>query len=128
MAKRIPASKWVEIIPLEEIEEGVCRFLTYGQDRVLVYRSGDTCTAVAAECTHHGESLEHATILEHVLTCPWHGSRFDVSTASCKSPPALHDLPQYDTRIKDGKPVCIPCSGQEYYQLAGDGISIIRGS
>ena len=28
-------------------------------------------------------------------------------------------------RMKDGKPVCIPCSGQEYYQLAGDGISII---
>jgi len=27
-------------------------------------------------------------------------------------------------RIKDGKAVCIPCSGQEYYQLAGDGISI----
>lgn len=27
-------------------------------------------------------------------------------------------------RMKDGKPVCIPCSGQEYYQLAGDGISI----
>jgi formylmethanofuran dehydrogenase subunit E len=31
-------------------------------------------------------------------------------------------------RVKDGKPVCIPCSGQEYYQLAGDGISIIVGS
>jgi formylmethanofuran dehydrogenase subunit E len=31
-------------------------------------------------------------------------------------------------RIKDGKPVCIPCSGQEYYQLSGDGISIIGGS
>ena len=28
-------------------------------------------------------------------------------------------------RIKDGKPVCIPCSGQEYYQLAGDGISLL---
>ena len=31
-------------------------------------------------------------------------------------------------RVKDGKPVCIPCAGQEYYQLAGDGISIIGGS
>ncbi len=31
-------------------------------------------------------------------------------------------------RMKDSKPVCIPCSGQEYYQLAGDGISIIGGS
>ena len=29
-------------------------------------------------------------------------------------------------RMKDGKPVCIPCSGQEHYQLAGDGISLNR--
>lgn len=28
-------------------------------------------------------------------------------------------------RIKQGKPICIPCSGQLYYQLAGDGISVI---
>jgi formylmethanofuran dehydrogenase subunit E len=28
-------------------------------------------------------------------------------------------------RIKEGKPVCLPCSGLEYYQLAGDGISIV---
>jgi len=28
-------------------------------------------------------------------------------------------------RIKNGKPVCIPCSGQAYYQLAGDGIAVI---
>ncbi len=27
-------------------------------------------------------------------------------------------------RVKEGKPVCIPCAGQEYYQLAGDGISM----
>lgn len=26
-------------------------------------------------------------------------------------------------RMKEGKPVCLPCSGQEYYQLTGDGIS-----
>jgi formylmethanofuran dehydrogenase subunit E len=31
-------------------------------------------------------------------------------------------------RMKDGKPVCIPCAGHEYYQLAGDGISIIGRS
>jgi len=26
-------------------------------------------------------------------------------------------------RVQNGQPVCIPCSGQEYNQLAGDGIS-----
>ncbi len=30
------------------------------------------------------------------------------------------------SRLIHGKPVCIPCSGQEYYELAGDGIHIER--
>lgn len=29
-------------------------------------------------------------------------------------------------RVKDGKLVCLPCSGQPYYELAGDGMSIAR--
>jgi len=29
-------------------------------------------------------------------------------------------------RVQNGQPVCIPCSGQEYNQLAGDGISLAR--
>ena len=29
-------------------------------------------------------------------------------------------------RIRDGKPVCIPCSGQEYYELTGNGMSVIK--
>ncbi len=28
-------------------------------------------------------------------------------------------------RLRDGQPVCLPCSGQAYYQLAGDGLSIV---
>jgi formylmethanofuran dehydrogenase subunit E len=28
-------------------------------------------------------------------------------------------------RMKEGKPVCIPCSGHAYYQLAGDGMAIV---
>ena len=28
-------------------------------------------------------------------------------------------------RIVNGKPVCIPCSGQDYYQLAGNGMSVV---
>lgn len=29
-------------------------------------------------------------------------------------------------RMKDGQPICLPCSGQAFYQLAGDGISIVN--
>lgn len=30
-------------------------------------------------------------------------------------------------RVKDGGYVCLPCSGQAYYQLAGDGLSLVGG-
>ncbi len=30
-------------------------------------------------------------------------------------------------RLKDGQPICLPCSGEDYYQLAGDGLAIIKG-
>jgi formylmethanofuran dehydrogenase subunit E len=29
-------------------------------------------------------------------------------------------------RMKDGKPVCLPCSGQAYHQLVGDGVETVR--
>ncbi|MFP3975364.1 MAG: FmdE family protein [Dehalococcoidia bacterium] len=31
-------------------------------------------------------------------------------------------------RLIQGKPVCIPCSGQEYYELVGDGIHVERSA
>ncbi len=31
-------------------------------------------------------------------------------------------------RMKDGQPVCLPCSGQEFYQLDGNGINIRRNA
>jgi len=45
--------------------------------------------------------------------------------ASVKCSVCGENIMEPRARLKDGKPVCLPCSGQEYYQLAGDGISVI---
>ncbi len=45
--------------------------------------------------------------------------------ASVKCSVCGENIMEPRARVKDGKLVCIPCSGQEYYQLAGDGISTI---
>ena len=102
MGKSIPVSRWVEIAPLERIQEDTCCLFEYGDDRVIVYRSGDVYTAVAGTCTHHGNKLDGGMVVHHELTCPWHSSSFDITTASCLSPPALENLQQYDTKMKDG--------------------------
>ena len=46
--------------------------------------------------------------------------------ASVKCAVCGENVMETKARAKDGKCVCIPCSGQEYNQLAGDGISLAR--
>jgi NADPH-dependent 2,4-dienoyl-CoA reductase/sulfur reductase-like enzyme/nitrite reductase/ring-hydroxylating ferredoxin subunit len=103
MGKRISASRWVEIASLAEMNGSLRRIFQYGQDRVLVRRSGDAFEAVSANCAHHGKTLEGGMITSQRVTCPWHGSCFDMSAACSPDPPALEDLQRFDTRVKDGK-------------------------
>jgi len=46
--------------------------------------------------------------------------------ASVKCAVCGENVMETRTMMQDGQPVCIPCSGQEYNQLTGDGISLSR--
>ena len=37
------------------------------------------------------------------------------------------DIMEPRARLVNGQPVCLPCSGQAYYQLAGDGVAVVTG-
>jgi formylmethanofuran dehydrogenase subunit E len=45
--------------------------------------------------------------------------------ASVKCSACGESIMELRARVKNGKYVCLPCSGHPYYQLAGDGISIV---
>jgi formylmethanofuran dehydrogenase subunit E len=45
--------------------------------------------------------------------------------ASVKCSVCGENIMEPRARMKDGKPTCLPCSNHAYYQLAGDGISIV---
>jgi Fe-S cluster biogenesis protein NfuA/nitrite reductase/ring-hydroxylating ferredoxin subunit len=60
--------------------------------RIAVFRN---------ECVHQGLSLDGGRLADGVITCPWHGFRFDASTGECISAPNAQ-LAQIPTRIEDG--------------------------
>jgi nitrite reductase/ring-hydroxylating ferredoxin subunit len=37
------------------------------------------------------------------VTCPWHGSRFDLTDGSVRRGPATAPQPTYDARVRDGR-------------------------
>jgi 3-phenylpropionate/trans-cinnamate dioxygenase ferredoxin subunit len=47
---------------------------------ILVANVGGTLCAIANTCPHQGGDLSRGTIAEGIVTCPKHGSQFDLRT------------------------------------------------
>ena len=63
-----------------------------------------TIIAMESRCTHRGGPLHEGNIEEDgCVSCPWHGSRFDVVTGEATRGPASIAQLVYRTRVVDGR-------------------------
>lgn len=76
---------------------------TVGGVRVLVAQTGDARFALADRCSHRGGPLSEGTVDDGCVTCPWHGSRFDLDTGIPTRGPASVPQPTYESRVVGDK-------------------------
>ena len=69
-----------------------------GERKVALCRVGGRPYAVTNVCPHLGGPLAEGYLEGPVLTCPWHGWRFDVTTGRSTSHPEI-SIPTY--RLSD---------------------------
>jgi nitrite reductase/ring-hydroxylating ferredoxin subunit len=65
---------------LDELLPNGMRAVTLSGTSVLLVREGDQVYALEPQCGHMGGPLPDGTLEGHVVTCPWHGSQYDVRT------------------------------------------------
>jgi nitrite reductase/ring-hydroxylating ferredoxin subunit len=82
-------------------------------------RVGEVC-ALANTCTHLGGPLAEGSREGDTVTCPWHGSRFDLRTGAVVEGPAVFVQPRLQARVRDGKIEvgCPDAGGAELPELA----------
>ena len=61
-----------------DLVDGAMTELWLGDHRVLLARIGDACYAADAACPHMGGRLAHGHLEGTIVTCPRHGSRFNL--------------------------------------------------
>ena len=59
--------------------------------------------ALADRCSHRGGPLSEGTLDRGCVTCPWHGSRFDLDSGVPTRGPASVPQPVYESRVRDDK-------------------------
>jgi nitrite reductase/ring-hydroxylating ferredoxin subunit/uncharacterized membrane protein len=68
---------------------------------IVVARSGRGLHALADRCSHRGGPLSEGHRDGNCITCPWHGSQFDLDSGIAARGPATARQPVYETRITD---------------------------
>lgn len=86
-----------------EIEPGTCKTGIISGKHVTIYNIDGEFYATQAECTHRGGPLCEGALWGNIVTCPWHGSEFDVRTGEVITAPAKEPLQTYRVRVQDGK-------------------------
>jgi nitrite reductase/ring-hydroxylating ferredoxin subunit len=62
---------------------------------VAVFNVNGHLCATQAKCPHQRGPLDRGTLEGSTLTCPWHGSQFDVCTGAVLQGPATGSLMTY---------------------------------
>ena len=75
-----PKSSFMRIADTAEVPAGKMKMMKIKDEKILIVNVDNNFYAVANPCTHKGGDLSKGSLEGKILTCPVHGSRFDVTT------------------------------------------------
>lgn len=70
---------------------------------IVVFRVEGALYAIDARCPHVGAPMDEGFLEGTVLTCPFHGARFDIATGQTINGPAYSELETLDVFERDGE-------------------------
>lgn len=72
-------NKFTEVAKIEELKSGTMKTVIAEGHEILLARVGDKCYAADNRCPHMKGDLSQGKLEGTVVTCPLHGSQFDIS-------------------------------------------------
>jgi len=80
---------FVKVARKEELGPGTGKTVDVGGTPVALFNVGGSYYAVHNTCRHRGGPLGEGELSGSVVTCPWHGWRYDVTTGEKVANPEI---------------------------------------
>ena len=91
---------FVKVALMKDLEPGRMIGVEAGGKEIVVVNLEGTVYAIGNRCTHMSCMLSDGTLREGNVTCPCHGSTFDIKTGNVIKGPAKKPEPAYQTKIE----------------------------
>jgi len=97
---------WTSVGMLDDLMDRKPSRVAVNGDAVLLLKADDQVFAIGNECTHQGAGLDRGVVKiagsVRTVTCPAHGSTFNLESGKVMRPPATKPVLVYDVRVEDG--------------------------
>jgi nitrite reductase/ring-hydroxylating ferredoxin subunit/uncharacterized membrane protein len=102
VASHTGPTRWVKTIAIDDLTDREAKGVDVEGRKVLLYRDGAAVYAIDDVCSHAGALLSRGLVVDCVVTCPLHESRFDVRDGHIVRGPAHHPQPALPSRVRNG--------------------------
>ena len=91
----------MRICGINDVPPGEIKQFNVGKMELLLINNKGKFLCLDARCTHAGAPLEEGELVDDILICPWHGSRFNVNTGAVVKGPAEKPLKVYPIKTEE---------------------------
>ena len=89
----------VRAASVSEVPPGTGKCVTVNGKEVALFNLDGTFHAIDNTCLHRGGPLGEGELEASVVTCPWHGCQFNVTTGVCVNNPSAK-IETYQVKVE----------------------------
>ena len=91
--------RWVTAV--QEVPPGWALLVEAAGREIALFNLRGEIFAIDNTCTHFGGPLAEGDVQGVCVTCPWHGSIFNIRTGEAIGPPAMENVAIYGVRVTE---------------------------
>jgi nitrite reductase/ring-hydroxylating ferredoxin subunit/Fe-S cluster biogenesis protein NfuA len=80
---------WQPAADLDDIPDGGVKAVECAGHALLLSRQDRLVTCFENACAHMGKRLDRGIVIEGIITCPYHGFQYDLSSGECLTAPQV---------------------------------------
>lgn len=91
---------FTKVAQIKDIPEGKSACIELNRKMIAIFNVSGKFYAIDDPCTHASGPLSDGELNGSIVTCPWHGATFDVTSGKVLSGPAGEDVKSYQVQVK----------------------------
>jgi len=92
-------SDFTSVAKVDDVPEGEGRVVEVNGVAVALFNVGGTFYAIDDTCLHRGGPLGEGACEGTIVSCPWHGWQYDVTSGACLSSPG-ESVDKYEVQVE----------------------------